>query len=135
LFLFFLFTPNFASFILKKSKGEEKDEKSELDEKESSSDKTESVPSTSGDLSEQLSPVVPKDYELYLNLVEFARRFLLLPLQITVVFADSSSSSSSSSVSSLDAPTRIGNWMQSWVLLFAREFIELSTQYPLVSGE
>jgi DNA-PKcs, N-terminal/Phosphatidylinositol 3- and 4-kinase/DNA-PKcs, CC5/DNA-dependent protein kinase catalytic subunit, CC1/2/DNA-dependent protein kinase catalytic subunit, CC3/FAT domain/FATC domain len=84
--------------------------------------------SAQADLAAHLLPCMPKDYELYLNLVNFARLFL----------TDDPSASYSAPASS-GAPTRIsyefhGRRFLRWVFIFGKTVIALSSQRPLVSG-
>jgi len=54
-----------------------------------------------------LLPAVPKDFELFLNLVEFCKLIL---------------------------PTVHQEFFEAWIYIFGRELIVKSNQYPLVSG-
>ena len=103
------------------------------------------------DVSSQLEPSVPKDYQLFLNLVDFIERFFQPPVPspiTTTLSASPAASSVSTSAYSLylsRLPTslpsssrrclvHLSRWFVGWLFRFGSSLVQLSTRHPLVSG-
>ena len=95
------------------------------------------------ELSSQLHPSVPKDYQLFLNLVDFLHRFLLPPFPSASLVVESQSADYSTYLASLPSwvPTHIrtclrcvSRWLLPWLFPFGSALVHLSSHSPLVSG-
>jgi hypothetical protein len=79
--------------------------------------------SSGSDIQSLLTPLIPKDYELYLSLIEFVQRFFFPPYSLHHVNANLSQS-----------PSFLTEWCLEWLVVIIEDVISLSSGCPLVSG-
>ena len=90
-----------------------------------------------------MQPSVAKDYQLFLNLVEFLHRFFLPPFPSASQVIDSASADYSSYIAALpswvprhttECLRALSLWTLPWIFPFGSALVHLSSRHPLVSG-
>lgn len=89
-----------------------------------------------GDVGTQLKPAKAKDFELYLNLVEFFKIFFYLGPLNDAGEEDTFQAQPVKEIKEdvLNGPAVLRFWFKPWILIYGREVIALSERHPLVSG-